>query len=51
MDTTLVNYLDNVKESIKFKETASLLEAISTVFMYFLFYKYILVNKTQNNCC
>jgi len=51
MDTTFVSYLDSIKQSIDENESASLLEAISTVIMYFLFFKYIFPNKNKKSCC
>lgn len=51
MDTTLIHFFDSIKNNINSEEGASLLEAISTIFMYFLFYKYIFSNKTKASCC
>jgi len=51
MDTSLASYLESVKNSVNIKEEASLLEAASTVFMYYLFYKYIFPKKGKTSCC
>ncbi len=51
MDTTLVSLLDSVKETINLEENATPLEAISTAFMYLLFWKYIIPKKGKTNCC
>lgn len=51
MDTSLVNLLDGVIATVNSEENASLIEAISTVTMFYLFYKYIFVKKTKSSCC
>ena len=51
MDTIFISYLDSIKQSIDENESASLLEAISTVIMYVLFFKYIFPNKNKKSCC
>jgi uncharacterized membrane protein YraQ (UPF0718 family) len=51
MDTTFINYLDSVKKSINENESATLLEAISAVIMYLLFFKYIFPKKGTKSCC
>ena len=51
MDTSLTSFLDSIKNSVNSKEEASLLEAAATVFMYYLFYKYIFPKKEKSSCC
>ena len=50
MDTTFIGYLDSVKQGIDENETATLLEAISTMLMYLLFFKYLMPNKNKKSC-
>ena len=51
MDTTFVGYLDSVRKGISETESASLLEAISAVVMYALFFKHLMPNKKKKSCC
>jgi len=51
MDTTLSSFLGSVQKSIHKEESASLLEAGSSIIMLFLFYKYIFKTKTTKSCC
>jgi len=51
MDTTLVGYLGNIEELVDSKESATLLEAVSTVFMYALFLKHIFPKKKSTSSC
>jgi len=51
MDTILINHVENVQKAVNSKESASLLEAIFTVFMYILFYKYLIPSKNGKKCC
>ncbi len=51
MDTTFTPYLESVTKTVNLKESASLLEAISTIAMYLLFYKYIFPKKSKKSSC
>ncbi len=51
MDTVFVSFLGGVQSSITKQESASLLEASSSVVMLFLFYKYICKTKQSGSCC
>ena len=51
MDTTFVGYLDSVRKGISETESASLLEAISAIIMYALFFKHLMPNKKGKSCC
>jgi uncharacterized membrane protein YraQ (UPF0718 family) len=47
MDTAFLSYLDSVQKTVNTKESASLLEAASSVLMLILMYKYIRPSKKQ----
>lgn len=52
MDTMFLTYLDNVSKAVNEHESASLLEAASSVIMLVLMYKYIKPNKQNiKSCC
>lgn len=51
MDTTFLRFLGSIQESVHVDENASLLEAISAIVMFFLFYKYLLPKKKSSSCC
>lgn len=51
MDTFFVDFLPSITQSVTQQEVATLLEAISSVIMLFLFYKYLLPKKEKKSCC
>lgn len=51
MDTAFQSFLGSTQESVHVDENASLLEAISAVVMFFLFYKYLIPKKESTSCC
>lgn len=51
MDTSLSSYLGSVQKTVSSQESASLLEAASSVVMLYLFYKTIFQKKDKKSCC
>ncbi|MDA7848174.1 SO_0444 family Cu/Zn efflux transporter [Sulfurospirillum sp.] len=51
MDTVFLSFLNDIQESVHVNENATLIEAISAVIMYYLFYRYLLPKKETKSCC
>lgn len=51
MDTAFLSFLGGIQESVHVNENATLIEAISAVIMFYLFYKYIIPKREAKSCC